>query len=396
MPRPGPDLLPYFFAMPLPPFDTARYPELLAAKVACFREDFAPFGLPEPEVFASDPLHYRLRAEFRIWHHGDDLDYAMFDPENPKRPVLMADFPAASASICALMPRLKARVKADDGLRRRLYAVEFLATLSGEMLVTLIYHRRLDDAWEAAARLLAADLGISLIGRSRGQKVVLERDWVEESFELDGRQLRYRQLEGSFSQPNGGVNRQMLGWARARAAEIGERRGQERGLEGRGEGGAEAGNDLLELYCGNGNFTVALAPLFDRVLATEVSKSGVLAAEHNLAANGIANTTLVRLSSDEVAAALAGRERFQRLKDVDLGAYRFSTLFVDPPRSGLDAATLAFATGFDSILYISCNPATLRDNVAALQATHRIAAAAAFDQFPYTHHLECGVVLVRR
>jgi tRNA (uracil-5-)-methyltransferase len=34
--------------------------------------------------------------------------------------------------------------------------------------------------------------------------------------------------------------------------------------------------------------------------------------------------------------------------------------------------------------------------VAALQATHRIAAAAAFDQFPYTHHLECGLLLVRR
>ena len=54
------------------------------------------------------------------------------------------------------------------------------------------------------------------------------------------------------------------------------------------------------------------------------------------------------------------------------------------------------AKGFDHILYISCNPETLRANVAALSATHRIAAAAAFDQFPYTHHLECGLLLQRR
>lgn len=363
--------------MPLPSFDPAVYPSQLADKVARFKANFAPFDLPEPSVFASAPLHYRLRAEFRVWHQGDRFDYAMFDPENPKRPVLMADFPAASATICAAMPLLRERVLASEPLRKRLYAVEFLATLSGEMLITLIYHRRLDEAWEAAARALAAGLEVRVIGRSRGQKVVLDRDWVLEEFDLNGRGLRYQQLEGSFSQPNGGVNRQMLGWACAQAADL--------------------GGDLLELYCGNGNFTVALAPLFGKVLATEMSKTGVQAAKYNLEANGVGNAALVRLSSDEVSAALAGRETFQRLKDIDLGNYyRFSTLFVDPPRCGLDPATLELARGFDHILYISCNPETLRDNVAALQSSHRIAAAAAFDQFPYTHHLECGLLLRRR
>ena len=42
------------------------------------------------------------------------------------------------------------------------------------------------------------------------------------------------------------------------------------------------------------------------------------------------------------------------------------------------------------------DPLTLQANVAALQATHRIAEAAVFDQFPYTHHLECGLLLTRR
>jgi len=362
--------------MPLSRIDPAQYSSQLAEKLAQFKLDFAQFGLPEPEVFASAPLNYRMRAEFRIWHEDDALDYAMFNAANPKLPVTIEAFPIADPTIAAAMPRLRERLRASETLRRRLFQADFLATLSGELLVTLIYHRRLDEAWEAAARELAEELGIQLIGRSRGQKIVLGRDWLLEEFELNGRQLRYKQIEGSFSQPNGGVNRQMLGWACAQSAKL--------------------GGDLLELYCGNGNFTVALAPLFGRVLATEVSKSSVHAAQFNLEGNSIENVAMVRMSSDEISAALAGREVFQRMKDIDLAQYEFSTIFVDPPRSGLDPATLELAAGFDNILYISCNPQTLQDNVAVLQATHAISAAAVFDQFPYTHHLECGLLLTRR
>ncbi|MCK6413756.1 MAG: tRNA (uridine(54)-C5)-methyltransferase TrmA [Azonexus sp.] len=375
--------------MPLPTIDPAQYDAQLAAKVARFKADFAPYALPEPNVLASAPSHYRLRAEFRVWHHRDeqgreDLDYAMFDPDDPKRPILMADYPVACAAICELMPRLKAAVLAQEILHKRFYAVEFLATLAGDLLVTMIYHKKLDTEWEAAARALAEQLGVGILGRSRGQKLILDRDWVQEELEVAGQLLRYRQLEGGFTQPNGGVNRQMLAWARHQAGEVAATRP------------AGAGNDLLELYCGNGNFTVALAPLFDRVLATEMAKTSVHAAQHNLADNSIANTALVRLASEEVSAALAGRESFQRLKDIDLASYRFSTLFVDPPRSGLDPATLELAAGFEHILYISCNPQTLLANVTALHASHEIVTAAVFDQFPYTHHLECGLLLKRR
>ena len=117
------------------------------------------------------------------------------------------------------------------------------------------------------------------------------------------------------------------------------------------------------------------------VLATEVSKSSVRAADYNLDANGVDNVTMVRMSSDEISAAFARVREFRRMKDVDLDSYRFTTLFVDPPRCGLDAATLALASGFENILYVSCNPQTLQENVAALSGTHRIGAAAVFDQF---------------
>ena len=362
--------------MPLPSIDPADYATQLATKVSQFKSDFAPFALPEPAVHPSTPLHYRLRAEFRMWHQNERVDYAMFDSADPKRPIVIEHFAAASELISDTMPRLRELLAANEALKSRLFQVNFLATLSGELLITLIYHRLLDECWEAAARDLAAELKVQLIGRSRKQKIVIGRDWLLEEFELNERQLRYQQVEGSFTQPNGKVNRQMLGWACQQAARL--------------------GGDLLELYCGNGNFTVALAPSFDRVLATEVSKSSVQAAHYNLAANGIDNVTMVRMSSDEISGALAGAREFNRMKEIDLAGYRFSTLFVDPPRSGLDAPTLALASGFAHILYISCNPQTLQENVAALHGSHAITASAVFDQFPYTHHLECGLLLTRR
>jgi tRNA (uracil-5-)-methyltransferase len=55
-----------------------------------------------------------------------------------------------------------------------------------------------------------------------------------------------------------------------------------------------------------------------------------------------------------------------------------------------------FVSRFARIIYISCNPATLADDVALLSATHRVARFAVFDQFPYTPHLECGALLVAK
>ncbi len=358
--------------------DTASYPALFAAKCDRVEALLAPLEPPPAERIASPPEAFRLRAEFRIWHEGDDLFYAMFDRADPKTPLRIEGFPIAAERIQQAMPRLRELLLPDPVLRRKLFQVEFLSTLSGELLITLIYHRPLEADWEAAATALAAALDAHLIGRSRKQKRVLSRDWVEEVLPLEAGEFHYRQYEQGFTQPNGRVNCEMINWACRQAA----------GLEG----------DLLELYCGNGNFTLPLARQFEQVLATEVSKRSIEAALHNQASNGVENLALARLSAEEMSAALAGEREFRRLESLQrpLADYRFSTLFVDPPRAGLDPGTVALATGFDTILYVSCNPVTLADNLQTLSQSHRVEALALFDQFPYTDHMECGVRLARR
>ena len=64
--------------------------------------------------------------------------------------------------------------------------------------------------------------------------------------------------------------------------------------------------------------------------------------------------------------------------------------------SCLDEATLALAAQFERVIYVSCNPETLRANLERLSASHSIAAAALFDQFPFTPHIESGVLLVKK
>ena len=112
--------------------------------------------------------------------------------------------------------------------------------------------------------------------------------------------------------------------------------------------------------------------------------------------NQVENVTLIRLASEEVTEALTGVREFRRLQGINLSEYNFGTVFVDPPRAGLDPATLELVRGYQRILYISCNPQTLADNLAALSSTHQVTRCALFDQFPYTHHMESGVLLERR
>merc|ERR1719183_1284149 len=90
------------------------------------------------------------------------------------------------------------------------------------------------------------------------------------------------------------------------------------------------------------------------------------------------------------------KRAFVRLEHVDLSEYSFSTVLVDPPRAGLGKEVATFLTRFQRIVYISCNPVTLREDLEVLCRTHQMLRLAAFDQFPYTDHLEMGVLLEQK
>lgn len=362
--------------------NSQRYQTQLAEKVTRLTDMFSSFGTPELKVFESPEQHYRMRAEFRVWHEGDELYYIMFNQET-KSKYRVDQFPAASGLINQMMSELVSQLKDNDILRRKLFQVDFLSTLSGEILVSLLYHRQIDETWTEEAKKLKqrlTDKGYkaNLIGRARKIKIVLDQDFVVEILNVYGKPFIYKQVENSFTQPNGKVAEKMLEWAVNCTH--------------------DSTGDLLELYCGNGNFSLALAQNFRRVLATELAKPSVDSAQYNIAANNIDNVQIIRMSAEEFTQAMEGHREFRRLKDanIDLTSYECNTIFVDPPRSGMDIDTCKMVQNYERIMYISCNPETLKDNLKILSETHNITKFALFDQFPYTHHMECGVFLERK
>ncbi|GAA6134396.1 tRNA (uridine(54)-C5)-methyltransferase TrmA [Oceaniserpentilla sp. 4NH20-0058] len=350
-----------------------QYSTLLAEKQQLIEEQFTQFNVGDIQVFESEPLHFRQRAEFRIWHEGDECFHAMFAPGTKTDPIKITDFPIASKAICELMPKLITAINEQTILKHKLFQVEYLNTLSGEMLVTLIYHKQLDDQWIEVATALKQQFNIHVIGRARKMRLLLDQEYVMETLNVDDNALQYQQIEASFTQPNAKVNEKMLSWARACHQ--------------------DAHSDLLELYCGNGNFSLALADQYRSVFATEISKTSINAANYAKQANGIDNVTFARVSAEEFTEHMNGTHLRKRLTGLGLEDANFETVLVDPPRAGLDKDSCQLISQYKNIIYISCNPDTLELNLQQLSATHKVTRFAMFDQFPYTHHIECGAFL---
>jgi len=350
------------------------YEGQLSEKLELNRKRFESFFSGDIAVFKSPDAHYRARSEFKLWHEGDAIHYAM-NNATKDGVIFVEECPQVNEYIAQLMPKLLEQI-GKKKIDFKLFGIDFLSSSSGEIVVSMLYHRRLDDAWKELATEIAERLGIYIIGRSRKQKVVIGQDYITEHLHIQEREYKFHYIENSFTQPNPRVNEQMVSWAMKQFS----------GLSG----------DLLELYCGAGNFTIPFATLFDKVLATEISKSSINAAKENMKLNSIDNIEFVRMSVEEFVEALDGVREFRRMKDIEINAYNIHTIFVDPPRSGMDEISCNFATRYDNILYISCNPETLVRDLDILSKTHDITDMALFDQFPYTHHVEMGVKLIKK
>lgn len=335
-------------------------------------------GIKEFQVFKSVESSFRARAELGIYHNGDKIFYTMRGVK--ERFVEIKNCQNLLLNIQKTLPILLEILNSLEFsvFKMRLFSLEILASQNNALLLTLIYHRKLEESWLLEAKrlqiLLKKILGFhfEIIGRSRGVKLVVENDYLMESLEVFGKKFYYRYDESVFTQPNIAINQKMIAWV----------------LEH-----LEKGGDLLEMYCGCGNFTIPLSFRFNKILATEISKISISAARFACEKNQIKNIYFVRLSGEECMEALNGIREFNRLRDIDLSAFNFSSVFVDPPRAGLGREVCEFIKRFRQIIYISCNPQTLAQDLEILKQTHHIKHTAFFDQFPHTKHLESGVIL---
>ena len=144
------------------------------------------------------------------------------------------------------------------------------------------------------------------------------------------------------------------------------------------------GKTVLDMYCGAGTISLFLAKSAKRVIGAEIIPEAVENARENARRNGIENAEFICADAFEAA------ERFLR------EGVRPEAIVVDPPRRGMDEATVRSLCGMapERIVYVSCNPATLaRDIKVFASCGYALSRAEAVDMFPRTAHIETVCLL---
>lgn len=187
-----------------------------------------------------------------------------------------------------------------------------------------------------------------------------------ESPESDQKTLELTYPPGGFAQVNQQQNRTLLSIIRSLGA-------------------FSTLGHLLDLYCGNGNFSLPLAAEVASVTGIEGNADSVKAAERNRVLNKVANA---RFFCDDVASGV------HRL--VDQGQ-QFATVLLDPPRAGAgDSVTGISRLNPEKIIYVSCDPSTLaRDCSMLSDCGYRVVTSVPVDMFPQTYHTESVTLLCK-
>lgn len=138
-------------------------------------------------------------------------------------------------------------------------------------------------------------------------------------------------------------------------------------------------DNVLDLFCGLGNFTLPIAKQVNSVLGIEGSQAMVDRGYENAKLNNITNVNFIAadLTANHTSSAWAQQ--------------KYTKILLDPPRSGAaEILPLVNSLGAEIILYVSCNPATLaRDSgILTQQYGYTMQSVGIMDMFPHTTHVE--------
>jgi tRNA (uracil-5-)-methyltransferase len=307
---------------------------------------------------------YRSRCEFGYKNNF----YTMYSPSGEI--LYLNTFAIARPSIQALMPKLLNQINKSNILKTKLFQINFRTNRKNRVLVSLIYHKLLDDEIKGLADKIANILDISINLRSKNNLYSTHCDLLED--DIENLETILYQTDQSFYQPNYFHMPEMVTKAMSFIKDP---------------------KDLLELYCGSGTFSLPMRKLFNKIFATENNRQSIRCLNKSIDEQNIKNIFHARLSAEEVSELFAGRV-FKRMNGINISDFNFSHVLVDPPRAGLDKDVISMISKFKNIIYISCNYETYERDVKNLKG-FTIKNIEIFDQFPNTKHLEIVSLLSR-
>ena len=356
------------------------YAEELALKRRRVQDNLARIGGSEVEVEeilgAAETRRYRNKAQYPVSPDGRVGFYRARTHEVIDTRECLLVKPEADAAAEAVRQYMRDFRAAgyDERTRRGLLRHVYVrSNTRGECLICLLVNgKRLPHEAELVERLRRAcpkAVGIVLGENTRRDNVILgERYrtlWGADRLEdvLCGRVFRLS--VPSFYQ----VNREQAERLYAKAIEYTQLTGEE---------------TVLDLYCGAGTITLALAPHAKRVLGAEIVPEAIDDARENAARSGVENAEFFCGDASDVAKKLAQEN------------LRPDVITVDPPRKGLaeDVVESIARMQPERVVYVSCDSATMARDVKRFATLgYRAVRACAVDLFPRADHVETVVLL---
>ncbi|MCQ6263272.1 23S rRNA (uracil(1939)-C(5))-methyltransferase RlmD [Alcanivorax sp. MM125-6] len=348
-------------------------------KEAVLAEQLAHFGGLQPESWLA-PLTGPVtgyRGKARMGAKYIDARGETLVGFREKRNSFIADLHRCEVLIPEVGHRLDDLRALMDGLESR-HRIPQIEVARGDDAVALVF-RHLDPLPATDLAKLVAfcqDKGLQLYLQP-GNESTVHRVWPEQGEErlyyrhaphgpdTEGAELAFHPTD--FTQVNAEINRRMV----PLALDL---------LE------VEAHHQVLDLFCGLGNFTIPAARRAARVVGVEGSDAMVERGYENARRNGLENLEFHAWDlSREPEGQPWARQAYHRV-------------LLDPPRSGaLEMVRLMPHFGADRLVYVSCNPATLARDAGELVARgYRLKAAGVMDMFPHTAHVESIAVFDRR
>lgn len=362
-------------------YQHATYNDQLQFKSQILRETVARIAkieLPEIQVHASPPLHYRNRTRIKIERSANGVDqFAIGYYRLGSHSLLpVSECPISSPLINRALHALWSLAAAYP-LPAGLAEIELFAdSHDSSLLIEFLTGQNPSEAQlrEFARQLRTAlpqIVGVVALPRSRESQETIAAPELEapssgKPFMLAGsanlqykvNDFAYRVSAGSFFQSNRFLTPALLELASSNVS----------------------GKLALDLYAGAGLFTLPLAQTFERVVAVEAAPASF----RDLVANAPPNVKTIESTTE------AFLSRFRGTKP--------DFVIVDPPRSGLGQRVVISLTKLSpkQLTYISCDPSTLaRDLPAFIHAGYRISQAHLVDLFPQTFHIETVLRLER-
>lgn len=310
------------------------------------------------QPLTDSPWHYRRRARLATWYDKSTKHISLgFRASSSSKVVEIQSCAVLAEPLSALIPELAFLLNQLSG-KKALGHVELTEADNGNFVVLRVTKVLSDKDKARLVEFATKHQVIVLLQDDDGQCEHLNGAGELPYYGFDGSQVKLDFSPGNFIQVNGKVNQAMVNQAVAWLS-------------------PQAGERVLDLFCGIGNFSIPLAVNGAEVIGVEGVPAMVERARLNAKQSGLENVSFYHA---DLSADLS--------KEPWLG--KVDKMLIDPARAGAYESMQALnKLKPKALVYVSCNPASLaRDSEVILKQGYQLKKIGLIDMFPQTHHLE--------